>query len=99
MKKFILTLSVLLFANQVFATEVTDYLVEKYSKECGSKVRIQSLKEHTDSYSQKIGDYCVSSIVYGYGSMKMPKCRKTRITYVCILDNENQPIWGYVIPR
>lgn len=99
MKKFILTLSVLLFANQVFATEVTDYLVEKYSKECGSKVRIQSLKEHIDSYSQKIGDYFVSSIVYGYGSMKMPKCRRTRITYVCILDNENQPIWGYVIPR
>lgn len=99
MKKFILALSVLLFANQVFATEVTDYLVEKYSKECGSKVRIQSLKEHTDSYSQKIGDYCVSTIVYGYGSMKMPKCRRTRITYVCILDNENQPIWGYVIPR
>lgn len=99
MKKIILTLSVLLFANQVFATEVTDYLVEKYSKECGSKVHIQSLKEHTDTYSQKIGDYCVSSIVYGYGSMKMPKCRRTRITYVCILDNENQPIWGYVIPR
>ncbi len=99
MKKFILTLSVLLFTNQIFATEVTDYLVEKYSKECGSKVRIQSLKEHTDSYSQKIGDYFVSSIVYGYGSMKMPKCRRTRITYVCILDNENQPIWGYVIPR
>lgn len=99
MKKLILFLSVLFLSSPVFATEVTDYLVEKYSKESGSKVNIQSLKEHTDPYSQKIGDYCVSSIVYGYGSMKMPKCRKTRITYVCILDNENQPIWGYVIPR
>ena len=99
MKKLILFLSVLFLSSPVFATEVTDYLVEKYSKESGSKVNIQSLKEHTDSYSQKIGDYCVSSIVYGYGSMKMPKCRRTRITYVCILDNENQPIWGYVIQR
>ena len=99
MKKLILFLSVLFLSSPVFATEVTDYLVEKYSKESGSKVNIQSLKEHTDAYSQKIGDYCISSIVYGYGSMKMPKCRRTRITYVCILDNENQPIWGYVIPR
>ena len=99
MKKLILFLSVLLLTNSAFATEATDYLVEKYSKECGSRVKIQSLKEHTDFYSQKIGDYYITSIVYGYGSMKMPNCRRMRITYVCILDKENQPIWGYVIPR
>ena len=99
MKKIILFLSVLLLSTPVFASQATEYLTEKYSKECNSKVRIQTLKEHRDDYSQKIGDYEISSIVYGYGSMKMPKCRRTRITYVCVFDKDCNPIWGYIIPR
>ena len=39
------------------------------------------------------------SIVYGYGYMKIPKCKKQRISYITLIGNDCKPIWGYVIPR
>ena len=44
-------------------------------------------------------DYYISSIVYGYGYMKIPKCKKQRISYITLIGNDCKPIWGYVIPR
>ena len=56
-------------------------------------------KEFIDKYEQKVGDYYISSIVYGYGYMKIPKCKKQRISYITLIGNDCKPIWGYVIPR
>ena len=61
--------------------------------------KIVSKKEFIDKYEQKVGDYYISSIVYGYGYMKIPKCKKQRISYITLIGNDCKPIWGYVIPR
>lgn len=100
MRKLLL-LSLILFSTlSANATCCSDYLADLYSKEYNSKVKIVSKKEHIDKYEQKIGDNFVSSIVYGVGYMKRPKCKKLRITYICLLEScDKPPIWGYVIPR
>ncbi|CCZ51270.1 TPA: hypothetical protein CPT90_09335 [Candidatus Gastranaerophilales bacterium HUM_3] len=99
MRKLILLLIILCFALQVRASECTAYLCEIYSNEYNSKVKIVSKKEFIDKYEQKVGDYYISSIVYGYGYMKIPKCKKQRISYITLIGNDCKPIWGYVIPR
>ena len=100
MRKLLLTISILFFTLSANATCCSDYLAELYSKEYNSKVKIVSKKEHIDKYEQKIGDFYVSSIVYGVGYLKRPKCKKMRITYICLLEScDKPPIWGYVIPR
>ena len=58
-----------------------------------------SKKEFIDKYEQKVGDYYISSIVYGYGYMKIPKCKMQRISYITLIGNDCKPVWGYVIPR
>ena len=81
------------------ASECSKYLTDLYTQECDCAVKIVSKKEFADKYEQKIGDYFVSSIVYGYGYMKKHKCKKVRITYITLLGCNGEPIWGYVIPR
>ena len=77
-----------------------NYVSIKGSKEYNTKVKIITKEEHIDKYEQKIGNCFISSIVYGVGYMKRPKCKKIRITYICLLENcEKPPIWGYIIPR
>lgn len=100
MKKFLLLALILFSTLSANATCCIDYLQELYSKEYNSKVKIVSKKEHIDKYEQKIGENFVSSIVYGVGYMKKPKCKKIRITYICLLSScDKPPIWGYIIPR
>ena len=99
MRKLLL-LIVLFSTLNVSATCYSDYLEEVYSKEHNTKVKIISKDEHIDKYEQKIGDNFISSIVYGVGYLKIPKCKKIRITYICLLKNCNsKPVWGYIIPR
>ena len=99
MWRFALILIIFFLAVPVQATECTKYLVDLYSKEYGCPVKITSRKEFVDKYEQKIADYEVFSIVYGYGFMKRPKCKRMRITYITLMNNDCKPIWGYVIPR
>ena len=82
------------------ASQYTDYFSDLYSKEYNKRVKIVSKDEQIEKYEQKIGEQFVSSIVYGVGYMKRPKCKKLRITYICLLEScDKPPIWGYVIPR
>ena len=81
------------------ASECTDYLVNMYSKEYNAPIKFNSKKEHIDKYEQMLGTSFVSSIVYGVGYMKKPDSKKMRVTYVCAMENDQKPIWGYVIPR
>ena len=100
MRKLILLTLIILSALKANATCCSEYLEDLYSKEYNAKVKIISKDEFIDKYEQKIGDRFVSSIVYGTGYLKRPKCKKIRITYICMLeDSTKPPIWGYVIPR
>lgn len=99
MKRLFLLLIIFLTSSSVFATECTDYLVSLCQKENAKKVKIVSKKEHIAEYKQEIGDQFIPYIAYGYGHMKIKGCRKTTISYLCLLDDKCKPIWGYVIPR
>lgn len=99
MKRLFLILILMVFLLPAGASECTKYLTDLYTKENETSCKIVSKQEFTDKYEQKIGDYYISSIVYGYGYMKKRKCRKIRIAYITLLDCNDNPIWGYVIPR
>lgn len=101
MKRLFIILSLIMatMTSALAATPCSKYLEEKYSKECPNFVKLVSKKEHIDVCEQQIGNQYISSIGYGIGYMKIRGQRKTNISYICILDNNNQPIWGYVIPR
>jgi len=96
MKKLILLLTIIFSSLGANSTECSKYLADIY---CTSDRKIVSQKEFIDNYEQKIGDYKISAVVYGYGYMKKHKCKKTRITYVTLLDPNGKPVWGYVIPH
>lgn len=98
-RTFILALFILLTPFSVFATEATDYLSDVYSKEYNSKVKIKSKKEYCDKYEQEIGGQYISSIVYGQADMKIKKCKKQKVNYICLFKNDCEIFWGYVIPR
>ena len=100
MRKLLLLTLILFSTLGANATCCSDYLTDLYSKEYNTKVKIITKEEHIDKYEQKIGNCFISSIVYGVGYMKRTKCKKIRITYICLLENcEKPPIWGYIIPR
>ena len=89
----------LILQSSVFATTSTDYLQEIYSKTCNKEVTIKSKKEFIDKYEQKLGDKFISSIAYGEADFKLKGARKKRVSYVCMLENDCTPIWGYILPR
>ena len=74
-------------------------IVDLYSKEYNCPVKIVSRQEFVNTYEQKFGEYNLKSIVYGFGFMKRPKCRRVRITYIALMDENCKPVWGYVMPR
>ena len=101
MKKIFLILGFCFSVLSVSATstEASKYAEEQYAKQIGNeKVRINVKKEHTVEYQQKVGDQIIPAITYGYGDMKAKNCRKTRISYICLLDSNCKPIWSYIVP-
>lgn len=100
MKRIILSVMFILSSLTVHASECTDYLMNLYSNSHSKPVKIICRKEFIDKYEQKIGDKFISSIVYGQADMKIQGQRKkVRVSYICLLENDCKPIWGYIIPR
>lgn len=99
MRRVFLLLIISLLSLPAGASECSKYLTDLYSQECDTQVKIVSKDEHIDSYQQKIGEAYVSSIAYGTGYLKKKKCRKIRVTYICLLDENCKPFWGYIVPR
>ena len=101
MKNFVLFLVLLISISSAFAssTEASKFVESKYSKIVGNQnVSINVKKEHTVEYQQKIGDQIVPAITYGYGDMKAKKMKKTRISYIVLLDKDCKPFWSFVVP-
>ena len=80
-------------------TDASKYLKDKYEELYNKQVKIVVTKEHTEEYQQKIGEVFIPAITYGYGTMKVKGQKKSRVAYICLLDNDLKPIWGHVIPR
>lgn len=95
----ILALFVLLNSLPIFATDASDFLAEMYTKEYNCNVKIKSKKEYCDKYEQEIGGQYISSIVYGQANMKIKGHKKQKVTYICLLKNDCEIFWGYVIPN
>lgn len=101
MKNLVLLLvfSLCVLSSYAVSTDASRYAEKEYGKQTGNpKVRINVKKEHTVEYQQKIGDKVIPAITYGYGDMKAQKMRKTRITYICLLDEDCNPMWSYIVP-
>ncbi len=81
------------------ASDCTDFLSQIYSENYHKNVKIISKREFCDKCEQKLGNEVVSSIVYGLADMKIKGQRKQKVTYICLIGNDCQPIWGYVIPN
>lgn len=100
MRKLFLFLMLFFISSTAYGTEYSEYAAKQYSEKCNiQKVKITVKKEHVEEYAQEIGQTFVPYIVYGYGDLKGKKCRKQRISYVCLLDEKLNPMWSYVIPR
>jgi hypothetical protein len=94
---FVLFFSVL--SSFASSTDASRFAAKEYSKQTGNaQVYINVKKEHTIENMQKIGEKNVPAITFGYGDMKAKKCRKTRISYICFLDDDYKPFWSYIIP-
>ena len=83
----------------VHATDVTDYLKAVYEEQNNVKAKIVSKGESVSKYEQYVGETFVPNIAYGYGYLKIKRCKRQVISYICLLDCDNKPIWGYIIPR
>lgn len=102
MKKLLLILSLCFSILSVSAsvTEASKFAGEQYAVQTGNEnVRINVKKEHTIEYKQKIGEQMVPAITYGWGDMKAKKCKKVRVTYICLLDETSKPFWSYIVPN
>lgn len=95
MKVFLFFLCFYLSVLYCSATEASKYVSNLYGKNSHIVVK----KEHTQELFQHVGNKDISAITYGWGDLKVKGCKKCSISYVCILNKERKPIWGYVIPR
>ena len=83
-----------------YATEYSEYAAKQYGKIHNlEKLHITVKKEHVEEYAQEIGQTFIPYIAYGYGDLKAKRCKKARISYICLLDCDLYPLWSYVMPR
>ena len=103
MKK-ILIMFFIFHCNMAFCTEVSKFVEKQYELFSNCKqVRIIVKQEHTEEYNQAVDNLAISKITYGYGDMKhrgfLSWFKKTRISYICVHDLDEKPLFSWVIPR
>ena len=99
MKRVILALFLCFSILGASATEYSEFAAKEYASRCNKEnVRITVKKEHVEKYAQEVGEQFIPYIAYGYGDMRARKCRKERITYICLLDCDYNPMWSYIFP-
>ena len=97
MKQFFLLFILLILISPVWATNCSKYTEKTFAEENNKeKVHITVKKEIITQYAQDFGDSFIPYIAYGYGDLKAKKMKKSRITYICLLDNDQLPFWSHV---
>lgn len=95
MKKIILSILLLLHSNLTYCSEYSVYAAKNFAyKRCVDKVKITVKKEHLQLFAQEIDGKFIPYIVYGYGDLKSKQTRKIRISYICLLNFSQKPIWS-----
>ncbi|MBR1776743.1 hypothetical protein IJ750_06710 [bacterium] len=98
MKRVLLALVFCLTVLSSTASEYSDFAAKQYGERCNKEnVKITVKKEHVEQYAQEVGSNFIPYIAYGYGDLKAQKCRKQRISYICLLDCDLNPIWSYIV--
>lgn len=99
MKRILLALVFCFSILVASATEYSEFAAKEYAQRCNKEnVRITVKKEHVEKYAQEVGEEFIPYIAYGYGDMRARKCRKQRVSYICLLDCDLNPLWSYIIP-
>ena len=90
---------ILFFMNSSFGkTTCSKYAEKQYVLENNvDNAHIVVKKEHTEEYPQVLKENVIKAITYGYGDMKIRGCKKFRISYICLLDENCKPFWSYII--
>ena len=98
MKRLVLlVIFFLILINPVLATNCSKYAEKNFAEENNKeRVRITVKKEVITPYAQEFGDSFIPYIAYGYGDIRAKKMKKSRITYICLLDNDMQPMWSHL---
>ena len=100
--KRVLSILIIVFLTSlqlVYATEASKYASNQYSENIGKNVKLSVKKEHTQECYQKIGNFEILSITYGYGNLKVKGQRRLRVSYICLRDKDCQIVWSCIIPR
>lgn len=98
MKRIFLLILIIANASCALASECTNYLKEVQSQSCNKKVKVVSKVEFNEEYQQMLGDEQITSITCGSGYIKIKGRKKKNISYVCLLNKDCKPVWGYIIP-
>ena len=96
MKKISLFLILFFYCINCFATEYSEFSAKQYGKFCEHVPHITLKKEYLEIYGQEIGNEFIPYIAFGYGDLKIKKCKKQRVTYICLLDCKLKPIWSHI---
>ena len=99
MKKLFMSVLLLSLAPAANARECPEYLREMYSKAYREPVLITSKKEFEEKCESYIGNTFISSITRGSGHFKQNGKRKIKISYICLNENSQKILWGYVLER
>ena len=100
MKAFVFILCFYLSILSVSATNASKFIEKIYAESHGNrKTHITVKREHTEQAFQFIGEKYINAITFGYGDIKISGCKKCRITYICFLNCNLEPFWGWIIPR
>lgn len=98
MKKVVLLFALLFVINIVCATESTKYFEKQMSEKYNCPVNIKLIKEYSEPYFQKICERQITDIVYGEAYLKITRCKKTKISYVCLKDDNSKIVHCDMIP-
>ncbi len=82
-----------------FSTEASKYAEKQYNyKIKHQKVHINVKKEHISDYPLIIDGQNITAMRYGYGDMTGNNCKKTRISYIVLLDTNCKPLCSFIMP-
>ena len=88
-----------------YTTDASKFAETQYTKQSGNaQIHINVKKEHTIENLQKIDEKNIPAITFGYGDMRIYKKawikrgKKIHISYICLLNDDYNPVWSYIIP-
>ena len=101
MKRLLILLTIFTLSTEAFAysTEASKYIETQYLNQDNKSIKLKVKKEYSDECSLIIGDTKISNLKYGFANLKIKGKRTTGVSYICLYDECNNPVFGYIISK